>query len=216
MRTRCTHYTHQELPKTPEIQQQIANDARLAKMISNRIHSPIKKARRRKSNPRPKRTNIIPRRLVFGDEEKAGQVHDVASITPRGLAREHERKAQAQVGGDPESAAAEQSLEHSEAASSSREEQDEETPRCASRRLRLLFKIQVKAQGADRQTPVVPKDISDSVGEKKAGSSYSLLFMDKSVDRPTGRDRGSSQAVFLRGRRGERLRKIREGTVIAQ
>jgi hypothetical protein len=51
-------------------------------MISNRIHSPIKKARRRKSNPRPKRTSITPRRLVFGDEEKAGQVHDVASITP--------------------------------------------------------------------------------------------------------------------------------------
>jgi hypothetical protein len=31
------------MPKTPEIQQQIANDARLARQISNRIHSPIKK-----------------------------------------------------------------------------------------------------------------------------------------------------------------------------
>ncbi len=31
------------MPKTPEIQQQIANDARLARQISNRFHSPIKK-----------------------------------------------------------------------------------------------------------------------------------------------------------------------------
>jgi hypothetical protein len=43
MKTRRTHFTPQGMPKTPEIQQQIANDARLARQISNRIHSPIKK-----------------------------------------------------------------------------------------------------------------------------------------------------------------------------
>jgi hypothetical protein len=31
------------MQKTPEIQQQIANDARLARRINNRIHSPNKK-----------------------------------------------------------------------------------------------------------------------------------------------------------------------------
>jgi hypothetical protein len=35
------------MPKTPEIQQQIANDARLARRISNRIHSPIKKGKKK-------------------------------------------------------------------------------------------------------------------------------------------------------------------------
>ncbi len=75
------------MQKTPEIQQQIANDARLARMISNRIHSPTKKGQRRKYNSRNRTSiTVTPRRLAFGDEEKEGQAQDGASITPRRLA----------------------------------------------------------------------------------------------------------------------------------
>jgi hypothetical protein len=43
MKTRRTLSIPQGVQKTPEIQQQIANDARLARRMSNRIHSPNKK-----------------------------------------------------------------------------------------------------------------------------------------------------------------------------
>jgi hypothetical protein len=145
MRTRRTHSTHQGLQKTPEIQQQIANDARIARMISNRIHSPIKKGRRRKSNPRQKRTSITPRRLAFGDEEKARQVQDVTNLEARlGGCVGDERKlgpsACKTAVTRSESAAVEHSHEHSEASSSGREKQEEATPRSSNKRLRSLFK----------------------------------------------------------------------------
>jgi hypothetical protein len=50
----------QGMPKTPEIQQQIANDARLARQISNRFHSPIKKGNKegnRRTHVQPLREN---------------------------------------------------------------------------------------------------------------------------------------------------------------
>jgi hypothetical protein len=49
----------------------------------------------------------------------------------------------------------------------------EATPRSSNKRLRSLFKIRADAQVADKveeleQAPVVPRDISDSVGDARA------------------------------------------------
>jgi hypothetical protein len=83
MKTRSTHFTSQGTPKTPKIQQQIANDARLARRISKRIHSPNKKGNKkgnRRIHNSLERTSKTakPRRLEFGDM-KEGQARQEGS-----------------------------------------------------------------------------------------------------------------------------------------
>jgi hypothetical protein len=77
MRTRRTLFTPKGMQKTPEIQQQIANDARLARKLSDRIHSPkkkgIRKGNRRVHNSRVRKSRTVtatPKKLDFGDEKE--------------------------------------------------------------------------------------------------------------------------------------------------
>jgi hypothetical protein len=91
MRTRRTQYTHLELQRSPEIQQQIANDARLTRRINNRFHSPIKKGNkegnRRTHNPLERTSKTAtPRRLDFGDMKKGQARQEGSSRASRRLA----------------------------------------------------------------------------------------------------------------------------------
>jgi hypothetical protein len=84
-------FTPQGMPKTPEIQQQIANDARLARQISNRFHSPIKKGNkegnRRLHKPLERTSkNAAPRRLEFGDMKEGQAWQEGSSRASRRLA----------------------------------------------------------------------------------------------------------------------------------
>ena len=83
MKTRSMLFIPQGMPKTPEIQQQIANDARLARQMSNRFHSPIKKGNKEGNmsihNPLERTSKTAaPRRLEFGDM-KEGQARQKGS-----------------------------------------------------------------------------------------------------------------------------------------
>jgi hypothetical protein len=170
MRTRRTQYTHLEILRSPEIQQQIAKDAKLARRIDNRFHSPMKKGNKegnRKTNNPLERTSktAATRRLDFGDV-KEGQARALA---------------QAQAGGISVVAAVEQSKVHSESEEDSEAKEANEpenwvgevAPSSISKRLRSLFKTRVDAQVADKveeleQAPVVPRDISELVGNAGA------------------------------------------------
>ena len=85
MKTRRMLFIPQGLPKTPEIQQQIANDARLARQISNRFHSSIKKGNKegnRRIHKPLERTSktAAPRRLEFArGDMKEGQARQEGS-----------------------------------------------------------------------------------------------------------------------------------------
>ena len=170
MRTRRTQYTHLEILRSPEIQNQIANDAKLARRIDNRFHSPMKKGNKegnRKTNNPLERTSktAATRRLDFGDV-KEGQARALA---------------QAQAGGISVMAAVDQSKVHSESEEDSEAKEANEpenwvgevAPSSISKRLRSLFKTRVDAQVADKveeleQAPVVPRDISELVGDAGA------------------------------------------------
>ncbi len=144
-----THAFHpQGMTQTPEIQQQIANDARLAKRISNRIHSPNKKGNK-KGNRRIhislERTskNAKPRRLEFGDE-KEGQARQDGSSSgaSRRLASgvsEVAAEAPAHWLIVPDSEADEEEKEAKDLANLA----GEANPQSSNKRLRSLFKIRV-------------------------------------------------------------------------
>jgi len=91
MRTRRTQYTHLEILKSPEIQLQIANDAKLARRIDSRFHSPItkgnKEGNRRTHNPLEKTSKTAAhRRLDFGDVKEGQARQEGSSRASRRLA----------------------------------------------------------------------------------------------------------------------------------
>ena len=91
MRTRRTQYTQLEILKSPEIQLQIANDAKLARRIDSRFHSPItkgnKEGNRRTHNPLEKTSKTAAhRRLVFGDVKEGQARQEGSSRASRRLA----------------------------------------------------------------------------------------------------------------------------------
>ena len=177
MRTRRTQYTHLEILRSPEIQNQIANDAKLARRIDNRFHSPIKKGNKegiRKTNNPLERTSktAATRRLDFGDvrEGQARQegssrasrrlavgVSEVAAETPAHwlIVSDSESEEEAKEANDPENWAG------------------EAAPRSISKRLRSLFKHRVEAQDADKE-----EQIQDSVN---MDSKETLDFMNENI-----------------------------------
>ncbi len=84
MRTRRTQYTHLEILKSPEIQLQIANDAKLARRIYNRFHSPIKKGNkegnRRTHNPLEKTSKTAAHRIKAGFWRREGRTSAAGRI----------------------------------------------------------------------------------------------------------------------------------------
>jgi hypothetical protein len=166
MKTRSTHFTSQGTPKTPEIQQQIANDARLARRISKRIHSPnkkgSKKGNRRIHNSLEKTSKTAkPRRLEFGDMNEGQARQEGSSRASRRLAvgvSEVAAEAPAHWLIVSDSESEEEAKEPNDLANVA----GEATPRSSNKRLRSLFKMRVDAQVADRveeleQAPGVPK-----------------------------------------------------------
>ena len=89
--TRRTQYTHLEILKSPEIQLQIANDAKLARRIDSRFHSPItkgnKEGNRRTHNPLEETSKTAAhRRLVFRDVKEGQARQEGSSRASRRLA----------------------------------------------------------------------------------------------------------------------------------
>ena len=172
MRTRRTQYTHLEILRSPEIQLQIAKDAKLARRIDNRFHSPIKKSNKEDNKEDNKKPSIMSRRLAFG--RGAGLKEPLRKDACM-------MKSQAQASDIPVVAAVEHLQAHSEDSSSSGEQEQEleATPRSATKRLLSLFKAQTKVQGADKmeeadQAPVIATVVSDSGEDAQANIAQSV------------------------------------------
>jgi hypothetical protein len=162
MRTRRTQYTHLEILRSPEIQLQIAKDAKLARRIGNRFHSPIKKSNKKdnkKTNNPLERTrkSAATRRLDFGVVKEGQAQQDGSSYASRRLAL-----------GVSEVAAATPAhfrvASDSESEDEAKEASDPENwagvaaPGSYSKRLRSLFKHRVEAQDADKDSEDLIQD----------------------------------------------------------